>query len=137
MFRRLAVASILLVMLLPLSPQPATAGGWAAVVLDTPLEAVVIGEETTVGYHVLAHARPEAAIPGMEVDFLFIQEETGFFLAVAGEATADPEVYAVTFTLEHEGDWELRSMIRAYAGRPLLQKFPTLVASAPTDTAGG
>jgi len=136
MFRRLALASIVLLVLIPFVPTSATAGGWAAVVLDTPLEDVVTGEETTIEYQVLAHARPEAAIPGMETDFLFLHEETGFFVAVSGEATADPEVYAITFTLEQAGGWEVRSMIRNYAGRPLLQKFPTLVASAPADTAG-
>ena len=136
MFRRLALASIVLLVLIPFVPMSATAGGWAAVVLDTPLEDVVMGEEKTIGFQVLAHARPEAAIPGMATDFLFLHEETGFFVAVSGEATADPEVYTITFTLDHVGDWELRSMIHNYAGRPLLQKFPTLVASAPTDTAG-
>jgi len=136
MFRRLAVALVALLMLVAFVPSSATAGGWAAVVLDTPLEAVVTGEETTIEFQVLAHARPDAAIPRMKTDFLFLHEETGFFVAVSGEATADPEVYAMTFTLDQAGDWELRSMIREYAGRPLLQKFPTLVASAPTDAAG-
>ncbi|MDQ3657060.1 MAG: hypothetical protein M3457_18555 [Chloroflexota bacterium] len=137
MFRRLAFALISLLMLFPFVPTSATAGGWAAVVLNTPLEEVVMGEETTIEFQVLAHARPEAAMPGMKTDFLFLHKETGFFVAVSGEATADPEVYTITFTLDQAGDWELRSMIHNYAGRPLLQKFPTLVASAPTDSAGG
>ncbi len=135
MFRRLTLMLLVPAAIFSFAP-PASAGGWAAVVLETPLEAVVIGEETTIEFQVLTHARPEAAMPGMETDFLFLHEETGFFVAVSGEATADPAVYAITFTLDQAGDWELRSMIRNYAGRPLLQKFPTLVASAPADTAG-
>jgi len=127
---------LVLAAIFPFAPS-ATAGGWAAVVLETPLEEVVVSEETTVAYRVLAHGRAEAPVTGMHVDFLFLHEETGFFVAVSGEATADPEVYAITFTLDQAGDWELRSMIRNYADIPLLQKFPTLVASAPADIAGG
>lgn len=137
MLRKSLIASLALLMLAPFVSTSATAGGWAAVVLNSPLESVVPGEETIIEYQVLAHARPDAAVTGMEVDFLFLHEETGFFVTVSGEATVDPEVYAITFSLDHAGDWEVRSMIRSYAGRPLLQKFPTLVASAPTDTAGG
>ena len=136
MFRRLTLMLLVLAAIFPFAPS-ATAGGWAAVVLETPLEEVVVSEETTVAYRVLAHGRAEAPVTGMHVDFLFLHEETGFFVAVSGEATADPEVYAITFTLDQAGDWELRSMIRNYADIPLLQKFPTLVASAPADIAGG
>ncbi len=136
MFRKLALVLLVLAAIFPFAPS-ATAGGWAAVVLETPLEEVVVSEETTVAYRVLAHGRAEAPVTGMHVDFLFLHEETGFFVAVSGEATADPEVYAITFTLDQAGDWELRSMIRNYADIPLLQKFPTLVASAPADIAGG
>lgn len=135
MFRRLAVALIVLFMLSPFVPSPAGAGGWAAVVLEAPFEEMVVSEETTVEYRVLAHGRTEAPVPGMHVDFLFLHQETGFFVAVSGEATADPEVYSIRFTLDQVGDWELRSMIHNYGDSPLLQKFPTLVASTPTDTA--
>lgn len=135
MVRRLAVAVIVLLMLIPFA-SPVTAGGWAAVVLTSPLEEVVVGEESTIEFQVLAHARPEAAMPGMHVDFLFLHEETGFFVAVSGEATADPVVYAISFTLDRPGEWELRSMIRNYADIPVLQKFPAVVASAPDTTAG-
>ncbi len=133
MLRKLTFACITLFIMIPFLPA-ANAGGWAAVVLAEPVEAVVVGEETTIEFQVLAHARPEAAMPGMKTNFLFLHEVTGFFVAVSGEATADPEEYAITFTLDHPGDWELRSMILNYAGRDLLNKFPTLVAS--TDTAG-
>ncbi len=136
MFRRLTLMLLVPAAIFSFAP-PASAGGWAAVVLETPLEEVVVSEETTVAYRVLAHGRAEAPVTGMHVDFLFLHDETGFFVAVSGEATADPEVYAITFTLDQAGDWELRSMIRNYADIPLLQKFPTLVASAPADIAGG
>jgi len=135
MLRKTIVACMVLSVLIPFAPS-ANAGGWAAVVLNDPLKEVVVGDETTIEYQVLAHARPEAALPDMKTNFLFLHEDTGFFVAVSGEATADPEVYAITFTLDQPGEWKLRSMILNYAGRDLLNKFPTLVASVPADTAG-
>lgn len=129
MFRKLALVLLVLAAIFPFAPS-ATAGGWAAVVLETPLEEVVVSEETTVAYRVLAHGRAEAPVTGMHVDFLFLHEETGFFVAVSGEATSDPEVYSITFHLLEEGEWGMRSMIRNYGGRPLLQKHPVLVASS-------
>lgn len=135
MLRRIVVAVVVLVSLIPFAPS-ATAGGWAAVAFETPLESVAVGAESTIEYRVLAHANPETPMTSMRVDFLFLHEETGFFVAASGVATADPEVYAIGFTLDQAGDWEMRSIIRNYTDVPLLQKHPALVASADVDTAG-
>jgi len=134
MLRKVIVIAVALVALIPYAP-PATAGGWAAVVLETPLEEVVVGERTTIEYRVLAHGRAEAPMTGMHVDFLFLHQETGYFVAASGEATADPKVYSVTFQLFEAGDWEMRSMIRNYTDTPLLQKHPVLMASNDVDAA--
>lgn len=135
MLRKLIAIVVALVALMPFAP-PATAGGWAAVVLETPLEEVVVSEEVTIEYRVLAHNRQEAPVSGMHVDFLFEHVKTGYFVAVSGEATADPEVYSLTFHLFEEGDWEMRSMIRNYTTTPLLQVHPTLVATSWIERAG-
>ena len=110
------------------------AGGWATVVLDEPISEVVIGEETTIAFQVLAHARPEAAVPGMHTTFLFLHEDTGLFVAVEGEVTADPTVYRITFTLDHAGEWDARAMIHNYVDTPLLTRFPAMTAVAATAT---
>ncbi len=135
MLRKLIVIAVALVALMPFAP-PATAGGWAAVVLETPLEEVVVSEDVTIVYRVLAHNRQEAPVPGMRVDFLFEHVKTGYFVAVSGEATADPEVYAITFTLDQAGEWEPRAMIRNFGDAPMLTRFPKLMASVETNTAG-
>ena len=134
MLRKVLLGFMVLIAVLPFAPT-ATAGGWAAVSLVSPLESVTVGEETTIQYKVLAHARPEAPMTGMEVDFLFMHE-FGYFVAASGQATADPAVYEVTFTLEQPGSWELRSMTRNYGDLPTINKFPTVVASITVDTAG-
>jgi len=133
--RRIVISAIVaLASLVPLM-HSATAGGWAAVALDTPLEQVVIGEETTITFRVLAHANPETPMPGMATSFLFLHEDTGFFVAAEGQATADPERYSVTFTLDQEGAWDARAMIHNYADRPLLTSFPDLVAVTAPELA--
>ena len=115
--------------------QSASAGGWATVALSTPLETVITGEETTIEFRVLAHGNEATPMTGMETSFLFLHEDTGFFVAVEGVPTADPEVYTVSFLLDQEGSWHARAMIHNYAGRPLLTTFPELTATAPADVA--
>jgi hypothetical protein len=133
--RRIVVVSIIVLLSVSSFVPGASAGGWAAVVLTDPLQEVVTGEETTIEFQVQAHARPEAAMPGMETSFLFLHESTGFFVAVDGEATADPETYAITFTLDQPGEWEARAMIHNFGDIDLLTKFPTVVASGDLDVA--
>jgi hypothetical protein len=131
-----AVAFVTLLLTLSFVPS-VSAGGWAAVALEEPVGEVAVGSETTVEFRVLAHNRVDAPMPGMETTFLFLQKETGFFVAASGEATSDPMVYTVTFTLEQAGDWELRAMIHNYLpDAPLLTTFPTVVATSDVETAG-
>ena len=134
MLRKVLIGFMVLIAVLPFAPT-ATAGGWAAVSLVSPLESVTVGEEITIQYKVLAHARPEAPMTGMVVDFLFMHE-FGYFVAASGQATADPEIYEVTFTLEQAGSWELRSMTRNYGDLPTVNKFPTIVATTSTTASG-
>lgn len=136
MLRKVAIACIALFILIPFVPHT-IAGGWAAVVLNEPLDEVVAGAQTTIEFQVLHHGRPEAPLPGMETDFLFLNETTGYFVAVSGEATADPEVYAITFALEQAGEWELRAMIRNFNNTPMLTKLPGPIVANVADPAEG
>ena len=136
MKRNIAVAVAALLLTLPFL-QPASAGGWAVVALEKPLTEVAAGSENTIEFKVLAHNNPDTPMQDMETSFLFLHKGTGFFVAAEGEATSDPMVYALTFTLEQAGDWEMRAMIHNYLpDAPLLTTFPTVVASGGVETAG-
>ena len=136
MTRRIVITAIVLFASCVSFTQPASAGGWATVAFDDPLAEVVIGEETTLTFRVLAHGNEATPMPGMETSFLFLHEDTGFFVAVEGEATSDPEVYEVTFSLDQEGAWDARAMIHNYADYPLLTTFPELTAVSAPEVAG-
>jgi hypothetical protein len=108
----------------------ASAGGWAAIAFVEPLDAVATGDETTAEFRVLAHNRPEAPMPGMRTSFLFTHTETGYFVAVDGKPTCDPEVYTITFMVAWEGEWDLRAMIHNYLpDGPILWTSPALVTA--------
>jgi hypothetical protein len=135
MIRRIIITAIILLASFVSFTQSASAGGWATIALSTPLETVITGEETTSEFRVLAHGNKATPMTGMETSFLFLHEDTGFFVAVNGVPTADPEVYTVSFLLDQEGAWNARAMIHNYADYPLLTTFPELTATAPAEVA--
>lgn len=136
MIRKLIVACIALACLGPLAPT-ISAGGWAAIAFDTPPGEVTIGEETTLTFRVLAHNNPATPVSGMETTFLFDNKGTGYFVAATGEATDDPEVYAITFTLDHPGEWDLRAMIHNYLpDGPILWTAPHSTMAVEPQSAG-
>jgi hypothetical protein len=135
MRRFIVILTLIAASIVPLAT-PASAGGWATVAFVDPLAEVTIGEETTLTFRVLAHGNEATPMTGMETSFLFLHEDTGFFVAAEGVATADPDVYAITFTLDQEGAWDARAMIHNYADYPLLTTFPEMTATAPSEVAG-
>jgi hypothetical protein len=128
--KRIAIILATLCLALFPSMHQAAAGGWATIAFVVPLESVTIGDETTIEFRVLAHNNPETPMTGMRTSFLLTHKDTGYFVAVDGVATSDPEVYTITFMVAWEGELDLRAMIHNYLpDGPILWTSPDPVTA--------